>query len=255
MRQLIQSKFIQLTFAIVVLGFVFPIKLTADNIPPENSKAQIPDAAAKGIEQANKNNDNAESGNHKVTPPKLNPAEIFYKGPLSVVDSSNADEPKKEPSSDENKGGQAVLKLSEVQEKLKNKLPDESKASEKILMAKEKIEEHVNSEKERTDQTSNPNDVPKVPDQGQVGLDKAKFAKENQGISQDHRKDLEHRPDVSVKSEDPTVKAAKKDEIEAKKKKINERLKALHERLKVKLAEKLPPKAKALQRIGVKPKD
>lgn len=239
------TKLIQLTFAIASLTFVFPIYSLAGNIPPADSQAKIPVAAGKGIDQANQAKPNL---------PKPSPAESFYKGPLSAAAPSENDETKK--GTDQNKGKNAVSKLTKIQLKLDEKVPEKSKAPEKILAAKEKIEEHVQSKTEGSDQVSDvPSDKSKVPDEGQKGLDQAKSAKENQGVSKDHRKDLEHRSDSSIKVEGSTIKEEKKAEIEAlkqaNKQKIEDRLKALRK----KLLAKLPAKAKAVQHIGGKPKD
>lgn len=249
------SKLIQLIFAIASLTFVFPIYLLAGNIPPADSQAKIPVPAAKGIEQANQASEKVNE-DHKPNLPKPSQAEVFYKGPLSEAGAgpSENDEPKK--GTDQNKGKNAISKLTEVQLKLGDKVPEKSKAPEKILAAKEKIEEHIQSKIDGAGQSTDiPNENSKVPEQGQKGLDKAKTARENQGVSKDHRKDLEHRSDVSIKFEGLTIKNEKKAEIEAlkqaKKRKFDERIKAL----RTKLAAKLPPKAKAVQYVGGKPKD
>lgn len=234
MRSILKS-----AFAVLVLTFTFPVLSISGNVPPEQSEGKIPAPAVKGIDKANEVVEKAVE-HRKPTPPKPSLAETFYKGPLSSVNESKS-------GSDKNNGKEAVSKLAEVQAKLEDKVPKKSKAPEKIAAAKEKIAEHVTSKNDDVGQTGDiPSDKAKVPDEGHKGLDRAKAAKENQGVSKDHRKDAEHRSDISVKLDSSVVKTDKKEQAgelkRAKKKKTYDQLKIP----KAKLAAKLPPKAQAV---------
>ncbi len=180
--------------AAFVLIFLGSLNAMAD--VPSSDKPIVPLQAEKGVETANDAiEQKGVSEQHRKNPsstPQKSGIEMFYRGPLSSASEGDHGENVAQ-GSEKNKGQNAVEVLKKVQAKLESKVSEQSKAPEKIAAAIERKEIQSNPDVDSQNQVSQssnisnsvpeiPNEHARVPTQGQVGLVKARDARESHGV-------------------------------------------------------------------------